>query len=772
MKHFLKKSKNRKMIGTIAIAAVVPASVSSLLYFATTSSENSVDKSKLLKDNTIKLNAKNNLDFSDGFISSRDNNQQEIKKEEKVEDNKQINVEKPVEKEEVQKPEEKKETLVKETAPSPKFEEVQPEELTPPPPVLETAPTPEPTPEPKPNPSPNLGDGNIEYLKFGNLTVKAIVKRPKERVQSQNDIDKGITNREEYRAQVISEVVSIEVTEEVIKQNTANSVKGLSILTAGAWQNTLNEYKKMKPEDLKDFLKVQQFYWPYLLQKYKRLLQNGDKVYEFLTDEGKKIYYSELKPIKEDEVRWAKIIAYIDQSKFTTLRPEVLEFLAEGKVIEPDNQNIYVDENGNLGSWSYSPLLNTVQARLIKDNSEKRVFGNSGYRGRYPANIGKGVYDGWTAKDITSDQRFQNYNISKADGFTISELTRNEPIEGKRNQGIVVEIDMANASGYAKTLKFIKQAKENNLEITTYRFRNIGSKDANQRFYEIFKELPEHLPQLELFFESKNTSALIALENKKIDELSLLSTGDQLSDQWSINPWALKNVAWVNTVDYTSGVNYGKPVPGRIVFDSLAFEESDVGANKNLDRINAGLRMAYWVRNNEGIFQGSFGGGVNPDYEEKGNSYPIGIDLSRVPSLKTLRGLQFNDIEKPQNGSRKLKRIVLFNSGGTYELDTDELNNAQFTVLDTTMPQMPRSKIIFSNGSETKKIKIVSTKQTKTINSEGIRNLDILLNFNDGNFGSNTVFLVNKGDSALYNQLKSLGKNVQYDTSDSAIDFL
>ncbi|WP_429997535.1 hypothetical protein, partial [Mycoplasmopsis bovis] len=40
-----------------------------------------------------------------------------------------------------------------------------------------------------------------------------------------------------------------------------------------------------------------------------------------------------------------------------------------------------------------------------------------------------------------------------------------------------------------------------------------------------------------------------------------------------------------------------------------------------------------------------------------GNSYPTGLDFSRVPTIKSLRGLVFHDIEKPNNGSRKIKRL-------------------------------------------------------------------------------------------------------------------
>nr|WP_318033792.1 hypothetical protein [Mycoplasmopsis bovis] len=40
--------------------------------------------------------------------------------------------------------------------------------------------------------------------------------------------------------------------------------------------------------------------------------------------------------------------------------------------------------------------------------------------------------------------------------------------------------------------------------------------------------------------------------------------------------------------------------------------------------------MVYYARNNERIFQGSFGPGLNPDHSEGTNSYPLGLDFSRA----------------------------------------------------------------------------------------------------------------------------------------------
>ncbi|WAM07654.1 hypothetical protein [Mycoplasmopsis cynos] len=37
--------------------------------------------------------------------------------------------------------------------------------------------------------------------------------------------------------------------------------------------------------------------------------------------------------------------------------------------------------------------------------------------------------------------------------------------------------------------------------------------------------------------------------------------------------------------------------------------------------------------------------GLKPDHNEAGNSWPLGLDLSRTKHIRSLKGLQFNDIE-------------------------------------------------------------------------------------------------------------------------------
>ncbi|MGZ9413709.1 putative immunoglobulin-blocking virulence protein [Mycoplasma sp. Z386] len=653
----------------------------------------------------------------------------------------------------------------------PKPEPVQPVVIEEP--VVQPKPVEKPVETPQPEPvQPKPQDKNIEILHFENTDIVAHVTRPRERILHSDDVAKKITNRVPYVANITPKINSIEVTDEIRAANTKSAIKALTRTFNQEERDSLRT-PNSDMFSISRYIELNEDYYKVLFDKFSRLIENGDKVREFLTDEGKQ-KYPELKALKDKNERYARIISYIDPNKFTKTSQAVETMLGKGYVIEPENRNVYIDANGEINSYSFEPLINGVVATRKRDNSEKRVFGYSSQWSRSPEDVQKGVYPGWTKRDVTSDYRFTSYNVSRSDGFTISELTRDEPIQGKRNKGLVVEIDASNNKGYAKTLGFIRQAKENGLEITSYKIKNIGTKDANQRFYDIFKALPDNLPQLELYFETNNTSALIALENKKIDELSLYTTKNVHSDSWSINPLALRNVAFVNTLDYNVSREYGYGVKvfSRIVFDTLSFEESDLGSNptvyKDLTRINDGLRMAYFVRNNEGIFQGSFGPGLDADHNEGGNSYPLGLDFSRAPSIKSLRGMRFYDIHNSSNGVRKLKRIKFFNNSDTFEIDADELNNAQWAdILDQTLPQMPRSKIGFSNGSQTSKIKIVSKNGVNSLTPEGVRNLNTLLDWSDGNFNSNTTIYVGEHDTMLYKQMQNIGKRVAYSSSEN-----
>ncbi|QJB71542.1 putative immunoglobulin-blocking virulence protein [Mycoplasma sp. 1654_15] len=505
----------------------------------------------------------------------------------------------------------------------------------------------------------------------------------------------------------------------------------------------------------------------------KAKLQEWQKLYNAAED--KRI---EAKQHIEDakNVKYAKLIYYIDYSKFSKVDEETQKYLEKGLTIEPDNANIQLRADGTLESHSWSPITNKTTALYTRDNLKKRAFGYNSYYWRPGGDILSGKYPGWTKTDITT--QYSQYGASKTNGITVAKLRKDlgNNDETVRNEGIVVTIDMKNNTGYSKTKKFIEDLIRDKKEITSYRFLNMGATDGNQKFKDILLALPNKLPQLELFIEgtNHNTSFLSALEDKEIDELSIYTQGNSLAEDWSINPWALKNVAWYNTNDYNVSSDYAKgaKVATIVSFNSLAFDDSDYKGDGNYKRINDGLRMAYWTRNNEKVFQGHMGPGLNPDTKESENSYPTGLDLTRVTKTKSLRGLIFYDEKKPSNSKpRRLNRIGLYNNSNTFEITAEELNEAHFDVLDTSNPfAQPKPKIFFANDSATRNIKVVANSKVQALNSTGANNLNILLKYAKQKIGDSRLFqpgqkiLVNSSDTQLQQSLRNLGFNVQVDT--------
>lgn len=73
-------------------------------------------------------------------------------------------------------------------------------------------------------------------------------------------------------------------------------------------------------------------------------------------------------------------------------------------------------------------------------------------------------------------------------------------------------------------------------------------------------------------------------------------------------------------------------------------------------------------------------------------------------NIKLLRGLVFYDIEKFNNGFRKIKRLILVNISELFEIFLDELSVVGFENL--VIGEFELFKIFFSNGSSIKLIKI------------------------------------------------------------------
>ncbi|TKA59391.1 hypothetical protein MBOVa_2740 [Mycoplasmopsis bovis 8790] len=605
-------------------------------------------------------------------------------------------------------------------------------------------------------------------INLNGVEVFAIVEVTPDRKITDYDRRKGIANREPYQSTIVNKLVSVEVTDELRKSTvekalTSGEGDGLFDGTFFKVIDDLINVDKDSLEVAEGVLKLNSQIWESNLFRYKELL-DSENVVNFLKEPAKSEYPSKKFASVNQKYIW--LIANLDKSKFTKLASTSDKYLNEGLVVSPRNAKINANGEIDAHAWSPSPEFNTVTSRYSRDNSLKRVFGYNSYFWRSPDDTEEGNYPGWKKTDATNE--FSSYGVSEGDGITVHKLERIEKIKeehGQINEGYVVNIDAKNPDGYNKTKKLIEDLKKAGKKITSYRIKNMGEADPAQKFKEILAALPDDLPQLELFFSANatNTSSLIALENKKIKELSLYTLGNSLLQKWSFNPWAFKNTAWINTNDYNVSYEYGrnKPLATRITFDTIAFDQEDYKTDNNFERINDGLRLVYYARNNERAFQGSFGPGLNPDHAEGDNSYPVGLDFSRVPNIKSLRGLEFHDSQNPSNKARKIKRLTLFNNSNTFEISGNELNQASFHHIMEPVPgDSDKPKIMFSNGDTTNTIKISSK---ETLSSEGLTNLNKFFQLNDVLRASKKI-IVPEGASELISQLQGAGFNVETGT--------
>ncbi|WP_434344705.1 putative immunoglobulin-blocking virulence protein [Mycoplasma leachii] len=605
------------------------------------------------------------------------------------------------------------------------------------------------------------------------VTVNAEIEAPPGFIVHDQDKSRNIANpTRPYQNHIVEKILSIEVTQALRDSVVKNSLTGGEGYDKGAglFQNTLtnvisreieenkgNIHKAL--ENLEAISKQNSDFFNSSIERYKRLLDSKN-VIEYLKPEAK-IQYPKLKgefKTKTQEYLW--LINNLDHSKFTKIASTSEKYLKEGLTISP--RSAFINENGEIDSHGWGPpdAYNTVTSRLQRDNSTYRVFDYDQYYNRSSDRIENGTYPGWTKKDVTNDFT-SSFGFSKGDGITISRLTRDNKTnaEGKINSGLVLELDVSNTKAYEKSKELIEKFKSHSEKITSYRIKNMGEISSDQKFIEILSALPEDIPQLELFFSDKatNTASLIALENKKIKELSLYTNGNSLRNSWSYNPLALRNTTWINTIDYNVSAQYSshQKITTRITFNTLAFDQKDF-ENNSYQRINDGLRMVYYARNNEPFFQGAFGPGLSPDRSLGDNSYPTGLDFSRVTGIKSLKGLRFDDEYNPSNKPRKIAELTLFNDNSHFEISADELNDANLEHLSTGENSPIKPKIKFSNGNATTKIRITGN----NITEKGRQNLEKYFDYSDSLKVGNKQIEVTDTSGQLANKLKDWGYNV------------
>ncbi|QBF34606.1 putative immunoglobulin-blocking virulence protein [Mycoplasmopsis phocirhinis] len=581
----------------------------------------------------------------------------------------------------------------------------------------------------------------------------------------------NIANPRPYQNDTTSKIISVEVTDE-LRNAALSQAKGGGVGLNGEMIKynikSLFEVKEETPQSIENVIRQNAEYWEQQFYKWQRLFDT-DKVKEFLNEEGK-AKYDTFDFGGSKNYRYVWLYKHLDFDKFTKLSATAENYLAQGYVLDP--RNTYFNENGEIESHGYNlpDEYNGTISRLQRDNTTRRVFGFNSPYNRSPEDIKNGTYPGWKSSDVTyTHEAFKNLVVA-GDGVRIIEMKRESPVNDPNliNEGLVLEIDAANTAGYQKTVDLIKKVKEQNLNVVSYRIRNMGENDTAQKFKHILKELPDNLLQVELYFSARatNTGSLIELENKSIKELSLFTLGNSLLDEWSINPLALRKTQWINTNDYNVSRDFGNNVTviSRITFDTLAFDEQDYNESSSnpYERINLGLRLAYYTRNNEPFFQGGFGPGLNADHNEGGNSYPTGLDFGRVPKIKSLKGLEFRDIIKDSNAPRKIWRATFYNNNKYFEIGASDLENPGLENFAQPF-RMMKPKIKFTNGQTT-----VGFKISENLTSNAIANLvrykELVKNDNRSFPGKIQLAAQLANNEDLKNRLQSAGFEVEIDS--------
>ncbi|MCK8461588.1 putative immunoglobulin-blocking virulence protein [Mycoplasma capricolum subsp. capricolum] len=740
--YFLKKKKNKILMYTLVASLATSLSFGSVIYYSISDANISFETSSNGITDAELTPINNPID--DAIVSNRDNklkpNYERIIRETNKKDQDKLIIPKKEEKEikEVAKPEPKPEIIKPETTIN----------------------------------KPSRAKVKSQIVING-VTVNAEIEAPPGFIVHDQDKSRNIANpTRPYQNHIVEKILSIEVTQALRDSVVKNSLTGGEGYDKGAglFQNTLtnvisreieenkgNIHKAL--ENLEAISKQNSDFFNSSIERYKRLLDSKN-VIEYLKPEAK-IQYPKLKgefKTKTQEYLW--LINNLDHSKFTKIASTSEKYLKEGLTISP--RSAFINENGEIDSHGWGPpdAYNTVTSRLQRDNSTYRVFDYDQYYNRSSDRIENGTYPGWTKKDVTNDFT-SSFGFSKSDGITISRLTRDNKTnaEGKINSGLVLELDVSNTKACEKSKELIEKFKTHSEKITSYRIKNMGEISSDQKFIEILSALPEDISQLELFFSDKatNTASLIALENKKIKELSLYTNGNSLRNSWSYNPLALRNTTWINTIDYNVSAQYSshQKITTRITFNTLAFDQKDF-ENNSYQRINDGLRMVYYARNNEPFFQGAFGPGLSPDRSLGDNSYPTGLDFSRVTGIKSLKGLRFDDEYNPSNKPRKIAELTLFNDNSHFEISADELNDANLEHLSTGENSPIKPKIKFSNGNATTKIRITGN----NITEKGRQNLEKYFDYSDSLKVGNKQIEVTDASGQLANKLKDWGYNV------------
>lgn len=355
-------------------------------------------------------------------------------------------------------------------------------------------------------------------------------------------------------------------------------------------------------------------------------------------------------------------------------------FATEGKIHDWSflNRLTYRINKGEMiwspqsgGVWTYANKAeNKVTAKIIDQNSNRRVMNYDTWYSRDPKSIQEGNFPGWSKNDISSSYSSSLSGSSKVYSYTKDGKTLN-----------VLEVDVRNSESYRNFKSDIEKLQgQLSGGINGIVIRNIGGFGAPSDLKDVFKSLPSTIQKLTLFFEGKDTSSLIALKDKNIREIELYTSQNGvlgLDKDWAINPNALKGVDFV-PYDYNNDIDPNKVADDALRTTSITFQVLKFDAEDNINTINEGLRIAFQDKYDLRVFQGYWGEG----------SWITHLDFSNVKEIRSLKDMELY--------GRVFYDLTLFNPDNKFEIKTSDLARTQFSALIVKHPS-DYGKLHFKN---------------------------------------------------------------------------
>lgn len=472
--------------------------------------------------------------------------------------------------------------------------------------------------------------------------------------------------------------------------------KAVGVATKEA-ENLLNYYKN-------NILKEKERSYNETIQKLKNEKKSESDIERYKIE-----YEKDKKPWEEDIKKEEEKLDKLKNFDVNSFTQDEIIYLKQGRL--PSETSPF--------DWEWvDPTQDPIVKQAIAQNGE-RVLKIPGYEDRNPEDINRGVFKGWTKKDISNESTFKG--ISGIDGTNISIQEYSKDILFDKKIVRQITLNAENTQSFNSFASLLKTEGEK-INPGIVLIKNIGE-SSTQDISEIIKALPGSVESLTLYVDDPNSlKGLSALQNHHLKELVLYTNNTKVyatDPSWEINPNALENVDSVS-FDYFDAQDPdlykqpGEKIPSSIIFNTLRWDKDD-----NISKVNEGLKVVFDSKVYQKIFWGK---------TLKKGDYPENLDFSDSTSIKTLKNIDFASLDKSFDQriknwkyevdpsiSYKKPSPITFNNvtfGATqkdnqnvYEAKISDFEGAQFTTrLGDKGDKTPTINIKDANGQTLKDI--------------------------------------------------------------------